>query len=242
MHRSIVIFLFISILFPHQVEDPPKWKKYYRASYIINESQDYGLGGYFRLKRTTKHTFKDLRVFLHFIEGESYKKIRYKDSSKFREWSQFYNYTTISIDQNSKIGVDIRYHGNQGFGLFIKDFKKGHINAELALAYDISDYLNTSEKTSYIKSGIYWDHDFTDYEIKFEIENYHQITDIINSNLSRTEILLELCFPIADDWRVILGYEYEDFKDSNNSINSSVYLSVGYHDIFNIDRLKNKLF
>ena len=164
-----------SNLFSHSVEDPPKWKKYYRASYIINESQDYGLGGYFRLKRTTKHTFKDLRVFLHFIEGESYKKIRYKDSSKFREWDRFYNYTTISIDQNSKIGVDIRYHGNQGFGIFVKDFEKGHVNAELALAYDISDYLNTSEKTSYIKSGIYWDYNFIDYEIKLEIENYHQI-------------------------------------------------------------------
>ncbi len=242
MYRSIIISLLVSISFTHQIENPPVWKKYYRASYIVNESQDYGLGGYFRLKRTTKHTFKDFRVFLHFIEGESYKKIRYKDSSKFREWDQFYNYTTISIDQNSKIGVDIRYHGNQGFGIFVKDFEKGHVNAELALAYDISDYLNTSEKTSYIKSGIYWDYNFIDYEIKLEIENYHQITDIINSNLSRTEILLEILFPIQSNWYVILGYEYEDFKNSNNSINSSLYLSIGYNDIFNIDKFKNKLF
>ena len=235
----IVAFLSFSILFAHEIEDDPKWKKYYRGSYIINESHDYGLGTYLRLKRTTRHTFKDFRIFLHFIEGQSYKKIRYKDSSKFRDWNRFYNYTTISIDQNSKIGVDIRYHGNQGFGVFVKDFEKGHVNAELALAYDISDYLNTSEKTSYIKSGIYWDHDFIDYEIKLEIENYHQITDIIDNNLSRTEILLEVYFPIEDNWRVILGYEYEDFKDSNNSINSSAYISIGYHDNLNLDKFKN---
>ena len=239
--NTLFIILF-SVLCAHDIKDDPKWKKYYRGSYIVDESHNYGLGGYFRVKRTTRHTFKDFRVFLHFIEGESYKKIRYKDSSKFREWNQFYNYTTISIDQNSKIGVDIRYHGNQGFGVFIKDFEKGHINAELALAYDISDYLNNSEKTSYIKSGIYWDQSFIDYEIKLEIENYHQITDIINDELSRIEILLEVYFPIEDNWRVILGYEYEDFKDSNNDINSSAYISIGYHDIFILNRFKNKLF
>ena len=33
----------------------------------------------------------------------------------------------------------------------LKDFKRGHINGEIALAYDIGDYLNTSEKISYIK-------------------------------------------------------------------------------------------
>ena len=244
MYRMIsILFIFLlSFLGAHDIEDDPKWKKYYRGTYIINESHDYGIGAYLRLKRTTRYTFKDLRVFMHFIDDQSYKKIRYKDSAKFREWDNFYNYTTISIDQNSKIGIDIRYHGNQGFGVFLKNSDKGHVNAELALAYDISDYLNNSKKTSYVKSGIYWDQDFADYEIKLEIENYHQITDIINNNLSRTEVLLEVYFPIEDKWRVILGYEYEDFKDSNNSINSSAYISIGYHDFFNFSKIKRKLF
>ena len=97
---SILIFLLIlsSNLFPHEIEDNPKWKHYYRGSYIVNESQDYGFGGYLRLKRTTRYTFKDLRVFLHFIEGEYYKKIRYKDSSKFRDSTQFYNYSNDYIE------------------------------------------------------------------------------------------------------------------------------------------------
>ncbi len=240
-HYGIAVLLLAS-LFSHQIEDSAKWKKYYRASYIVNENHDYGLGGYFRFKRTTKYTFKDLRIFLHFIEGDTYKKIRYKDSSKFRDWTRFYNYTTVAIDQNSKIGVDLRYHGNQGIGLFIKDFKKGHINTEIGLAYDISDYLNNSAKTSYFKSGIYWDQKFSDYEIKFEIENYKQITDIVVEDLSRTEVLCELYFPIRNNLRVILGYEYEDFNNSNNSVNSSVFLSIAYYDIFNIDEFKNKLF
>ena len=172
MYQRIIILFFLlgTISFSHVIEDKPKWRQYYRGSYIVNENHDYGVGAYFRFKRTTRYTFKDFRVFTHFIKGESYKKIRYKDSSKFRDWSRFYNYTTISIDQNSKIGVDVRYHGNQGVGVFLKDFKRGHINGEIALAYDISDYLNTSEKTSYIKSGLYWDQDFDIFEIKFQNE------------------------------------------------------------------------
>ena len=234
-----IITLLASFLFSHQIEDSPEWKKYYRASYIVNENQDYGLGGYFRVKRTTKNTFKDLRVFLHFIEGESYKKIRYKDSSKFRNWNQFYNYTTVAIDQNSKIGVDLRYHGNQGIGLFVRNLKNGHINTEVGLAYDISDYLNDSAKTSYFKTGIYWDQRFNNYEIKLEVKNYEQITDVLTEDLSRTEILFEAHFPIQGNLSVILGYEYEDFNNSNNNINSSVYLSIGYFDTFNINKFKD---
>ena len=242
MKKLITLLLLNIFLFSHDIEDIPNWKQYYRGSYIVNENHDYGLGGYFRLKRTTRYTFKDFRVFVHFIEGDSYKKIRYKDSSKFRDWSQFYNYTTIAIDQNSKIGVNLRYHGNQGIGMFIKNFEKGHINTEVALAYDISDYLNSSAKTSYFKSGIYWDQDFSSYEIKLEIENYRQITDIIVQDLSRTEILFEIYFPIENNWRVILGYEYEDFNNSDNGINSSVFISIGHRDIFNINKFKNKFF
>ena len=234
--KHFIIASICGALFSHEIEGVPQWKQYYRVSGILNNSdnQDYGLGTYFRIKRTTKYTFKDLRVFMHFIEGESYKKIRYKDSSKFRQWNQFYNYTTVSIDQNSKIGVDIRYHGNQGFGIFLKDFKRGHINGEIALAYDISDYLNTSEKTSYIKSGLYWDYDFDIFEIKLEFEDYKQITEIINdNNMSRMELLLEVYFPINDNLRIILGYEYEDFKDLENIVNSSAYLSIGYCNMLN---------
>ena len=239
---SILISLFSSLFLAHQIEDSPKWKKYYRGTFI-GEGNEYGYGGYLRFKRTTRYTFKDLRVFMHFIGSDSFKKIRYKDSSKFRNFNRFYNYGTVSVDQNSKVGVKIRYHGNQGLGMFVKDSENGHINAEIGMAYDISDYLNDSRKTSYLKTGLYWDQDFKDFEIKLEIEHYNQISDVIeNSDLSRFEMLVELYWPIYKNWRVILGYETEQFDYSDNSTNSSKYFSIGYSDSFNFKSLKNKLF
>ena len=239
---SILISLFFSLFLAHQIEDSPKWKKYYRGTFI-GEGDEYGYGGYLRFKRTTRYTFKDLRVFMHFIGSDSFKKIRYKDSSKFRNFNRFYNYGTVSVDQNSKVGVKIRYHGNQGLGMFVKDSENGHINAEIGMAYDISDYLNDSRKTSYLKTGLYWDQDFKDFEIKLEIEHYNQISDIIeDSDLSRFEMLVEVYWPIYKNWRVILGYETEQFDYSDNSTNSSKYFSIGYSDSFNFKSLKNKLF
>ena len=238
----IILSLFLSLFLAHQVEDPPKWKRYYRGTFI-GEADEYGYGGYLRIKRTTRYTFKDLRVFMHFIGSDSFKKIRYKDSSKFRDFNRFYNYGTVSIDQNSKVGIDMRYHGNQGFGMFVKDSDNGHVNAELGMAYDISDYLNDSRKTSYLKTGLYWDQDFKDFEIKLELEHYNQISDIIeNSNLSRFEMLLELYWPIYENWSIVLGYETEQFEYSNNSTNSSKYISISYHDFFNIRKISKKLF
>ena len=83
IRNKIIILLSISCLFSHEIDAPAKWKQYYRGSYIINENDDYGFGGYFRLKRTTQYTFRDFRSYLHFIKGDSYKKIRYKSSNKF---------------------------------------------------------------------------------------------------------------------------------------------------------------
>ena len=240
IRNKIIILLSISCFFSHEIDAPAKWKQYYRGSYIINENDDYGFGGYFRLKRTTQYTFRDFRSYLHFIKNDSYKKIRYKSSNKFIEFDRLYNYSTISIDQNSKVGVNLRCHGNQGIGLFIKESTNSHINAELALAYDISDYLNDSRKTSYIKSGLYWDQKINNHEIKLELEHYYQITDLINNvDLSRLELLFEFYFSLNDNLQLILGYELEQFEASDNNLNSSAFLSIGYKDAFNIQKFKN---
>jgi len=236
------LFFFISILYSHNIESDPEWKRYHRGSFIVNEEHNYGFGGYLRLKRTTDYTFRDLRIYIHLIENNTYQKIRYKNSRKFLDLKNMYNYTTIAIDQNTKIGVNVRYHGNQGFGYFLKKNKNAHLNTEIGIAYDVSDYLNDSSKTSYFKTGVYWDQDFDSYEIKLEIEDYIQITDINLEDLSRMEISLELFFQIKKDFNIILGYEYEDFKNSKNNINSSVYLSIERVKTFNFNKLKNKLF
>ena len=190
----------------------------------------------------TEYTFRDLRAYLHFNNNNSYKKIRYKSSNKFIEFNKLYNYSSISIDQNSKVGVDIRYNGNQGIGFFINQSENRHIHTEFGLAYDISDYLNNSRKTSYIKNGLYWDSRFNDIELKLEVENFHQITDLIDDiDLSRLELLFELYFHINSNIKIILGYELEDFKISENKLNPSIFLSIGYSDILNINKLKNKI-
>lgn len=187
----------------------------------------------------TEYTFRDLRAYLHFNNNNSYKKIRYKSSNKFIEFNKLYNYSSISIDQNSKVGVDIRYNGNQGIGFFINQSENRHIHTEFGLAYDISDYLNNSRKTSYIKNGLYWDSRFNDIELKLEVENFHQITDLIDDiDLSRLELLFELYFNINKNFKIILGYEVENFKTSTSQLNPSLFLSIGYSDILNINKFK----
>jgi hypothetical protein len=240
--KKTILLLFVSYVFLHEVDDSPEWKQYYRGSYIVDENHDSGLGIYYRLNRKTKYTFRDIRAYLHFIKDYQYKKIRYKASNKFINFSRFYNYSTISIDQNSKIGIDIRYHGNQGIGFFVKESNNSHINTEFALAYDISDYLNDSRKTSYIKSGLYYDKKFSENEIKLEIEYYSQITDLIdNVDLSRIEILFESYFQITDNLSLIVGYELESFESTDDNFNSSIFLSIGYDNIFNVDKIKKRL-
>lgn len=239
--RVFYLFIFITTIQSHVVETNPEWKRYYRASFIVNEKHDYGIGAYLRLKRTTDYTFRDLRMYVHFIENDSYKKIRYKNSRRLLDWRNIYNYTTVAIDQNTKIGVNIRYHGNQGFGYFVVRNRYGHLNSEIGIAYDISDYLNDSAKTSYFKSGIYWDQKFNSYELKLEIEDFIQITDILSEDLSRIEISIEFFLPLTKKLNFILGYEYEDFKNSKNNINSSAYVSIESADIFDFKNFKKKI-
>ena len=80
-------------------------------------------------------------------------------------------------------------------------------------------------------------------EIKLEIEHYNQISDIVgNSDLSRFEMLIEVYWPIYENWRVVLGYETEQFDYSDNTTNSSKYISIAYHDFFDMINFKERLF
>ena len=237
LNKTILLATCFSIIFSHNINDHSEWKQYFRGSYIQDENNDSGLGIYYRLNKKSKYTFRDIRAYLHFIKDYEYKKIRYKSSNKFIDFKRLYSYSTISIDQNSKIGVNIRYHGNQGVGFFIKESNNSHINAEIALAYDISDYLNDSRKTSYLKSGIYYDKKINKNEMKIEVEYYTQITDLIhNIDLSRLELLLETYFEINENLNLIIGYELESFESTDNNLNSSIFCSIEYHKNFDLNK------
>lgn len=239
--NNILYLILISLILSHDTDFTSSWRQYFRGSYIIDESGGKGFGGYFRLNKKNNYTFRDLRAYLHFVDDYRYKKIRYKSSNKFLDFTNIYNFSTVSIDQNSKIGVDIRYHGNQGIGFFIKETNNARLNAEIALSYDISDYLNDSRKTSYIKSGVFYDKIFKENEIKIEIEYYSQITDLIDEiDLSRFEFLIESHFNINESINFIIGCELENFNTTDKNFNSSIFFSIGYDKDFDIKKFKHR--
>ena len=67
-------------------------------------------------------------------------------------------------------------------------YKDGHVITEISHAYDMSDYLNNNRKTSYARSGIYWDYSSKFFGSKLEFEYFYQISEVVEENLSRTQI------------------------------------------------------
>ncbi|SVE50711.1 uncharacterized protein METZ01_LOCUS503565, partial [marine metagenome] len=153
----IILILLGTFLFGHDLtNDIIKWKRYFRLGMIQSSESKFGAGTYFRLKRATTYTFNDVRLFAHWISSDdTYIKLRYKSSNKFTSLNKFYKFTLVSFDQNKKVGLNIRSQGSQGIGYFLFDYPYWHINTELAFAYDIMDHLNDTQKTSYVKMGIF---------------------------------------------------------------------------------------
>ena len=227
-HMTIITLLFCASLYGHDIEDDfIKWKRYFRLGVIL-ENKEYGGGTYFRIKRSTKNTSKDLRLFAHHTStGDSYFKLRYKNSNKFIKFNKLYNFTIVSFDRNEKVGLNIRSHGSQGVGYFLLNYFYGHINMELSFSYDMMDHLNDTKKTSYVKMGAFWDNDLPIFETKLEFETIYQISDIVDDDLSRIEILFEFYYPIMKNINIIAGYEREDFFNQSKS-GYSYFFSIGF--------------
>ena len=233
--KKIIFSLMFGILFAHDVKnDFLKWNRYSRASLIQSENNGIGIGSYFRLKRSTKFTFKDVRLFAHWISNaDTYFKLRYKDSYKFNKYGNLYKFTVVSFDRNEKIGLNIRSHGSSGVGIFLLNYSFGHINSEISFSYDIMDHLNSNWKSSYLKIGSFWDNELAFMESKLEFEVLYQISDAVaNENLSRIEILFELFFPINNNISLITGYEREHFF--HKSSGHSIFFSIGYKSPLNL--------
>ena len=186
------------------------WKHYTRGG-IANTDSTIGGFAYYRINRQTDNTFRDLRVFSYSLKNDSYIYIRYKTSDKYSSYPFFYRYTTTSYRKNTRANVDLQYHFNQGLGYFINNYKNGLINVEIGHAFDISDYLNATRKTSYLKSGLFWDHDTKWFSTKFEAEHFQQISEIVENNLSRNQFLFEIIIPFKKNFSVNLNYELEDY-------------------------------
>ena len=213
--------------------DPTKWKHYVRGG-GVQVTNDNGLSGYYRLNRSSRYTFGDLRLYLYGLQYNSYIFIRYKSSSKYRKWPRFYRFSTIAYQKNTKAGVALRYHFNQGLGLFVLPYSKGHIITEIAHAYDMSDYLNDNRRTSYARGGLYWDHDTKLFNTKLEVEYFHQISEEVEENLSRTQAMAEVIFPITKGFSAIIIYEIESYRDLDIAVainKGSLSFSLGWKGI-----------
>ena len=233
---SIVLFIAtinIVVMGQDASTDSAKWKHYVRGG-GVQVTNDKGLSGYYRLNRSSNYSFGDLRLYLYGLQDNSYVFIRYKSSSKYRKWPRFYRFSTIAYQKNTQAGVALRYHFNQGLGLFVLPYSKGHIITEIAHAYDMSDYLNDNRRTSYARGGLYWDHDTKLFNAKLEVEYFHQISEEVEENLSRTQAMAEVIFPITKGFSAIIIYEIESYRDLDIAVainKGSLSFSLGWKGI-----------
>ena len=226
--KLIFLLLVLSISkISAQKDSTLTWKHYTRGGFAKTDSSIGGFG-YYRINRQTDKTFRDLRVFSYSLKNDSFIYIRYKTSDKYSTRPNFYRYTTSSYRKNTRANVALQYHFNQGFGYFIRDYEKGLINVELGHAFDISDYLNATRKTSYIKSGLFWDHDTKWFSTKIEAENFQQISEVVQNNLSRNQSLLEMIIPLKNNFSININYELEDYHIKNQIDASSTTIAIGW--------------
>lgn len=232
MKKSIFIITAVSVLSAHQ-DSTIAWKQYARGGGVGSDANS-GLSVYYRLKRTSDFTYRDLRLWGMEMGGNnSFVYLRYKTSRKYHSYEKVYTFSTFAYRQNTRTGLNLQYHVNQGIGIFLTSYGSGHINTELGYAADISDYFNSSEKTSYGKAGIFWDHDFPFASGSIEIETFLQFSDTKDSDLSRTLIELECAVPIRNGFSAVAGAEKEWYHSGSQSGDVSFSLSLGWKGFLN---------
>ena len=235
MIKKRVALFALSYLFAHNPEDKNiVWNNFIRLGVVHNaEINRNGLSSLYRIKRINDNTFRDLRIYAHFFESVSDIRIRSKSSNKYDFNSNLYHFTTYVYH---KSGENLRYHFNQGLGALIKDELQGNITSEIGWAYDKSDFIESDEKTTYLKSAITIDRDFNKVKTKAELEYYHQISEIVLFNLSRFQTIVEFQFLINENWSSVLGIDREVFTESSNRFRIdpiTIYISINRKGLLN---------
>ena len=209
-------------------KDNLKWKRYFRMGTVSSENSQLGIAGYLRLKRTTETTFKDTRLFSHLYKNNTELKLRYKSSQRFFSFRSLYSFNTLYYEKNSILGVNLRYHLNQGLGVIINESIFGNFTIEVGSAFDNSDYLNTEQKTTYARSAISFDKKFWSLSTKIEADYFYQISKINdNTNLSRLELLNELEWSFSKHLGLIAGFTW---TMQNNNKPPTYFITISYKD------------
>ena len=219
-------FFLVGITILSAQADSVVWKHYARGGIVIADSTSGGLG-YYRINRRSETIFRDLRLFAYGLKKDAFIYLRYKSSDKYETHPKFYRYTTTSYRKNTRAGVDLQYHFNQGLGIFVKEYKSGLMNLEIGHAFDMSNYLNETRKTSYVKTAFFWDHDGSGFSTKLELEHFRQISEINVNNLSRNQYMFVLIIPLKNSVSLNMIYEMENYLENKRGNVSSITFSVG---------------
>ena len=229
MMRCLTSILCFTILFAHDPEAKlPDWKQYYRLGAVNVGTEYLGLASYGRLKRTTESTFRDLRFFGHFFKEDQEIRVRQKTSRRFLSFNRYYTYNTLVYEKNTFINVDLRYHYNQGLGWFIRRSEVGNMTGEFGIAFDNSDYLNTTQKTNYVRTGFTADQTMGKLETKLELDYFYQLSErVAGTDLSRFQLVGEIQYSIKKGLSILCGIT-QDFHrgESFNFNTASVFLTL----------------
>ncbi len=236
MIRNQAVFLTLSFLLAHNPESESiKWKDYARFGGVNNgRISQTGIATYYRIKRVTNNTFRDVRFFGHFFDLSSDLRIRTKSSNKYDFNPNLYHFTTYVYH---KSGENFRYHFNQGIGTIFNKASNGNSTFEIGWAYDKSDYLESDEKTTYIKGAGTLDKDWDKIQTKLEVEYFHQISEQLKFDLSRFQTILELQYRPNKKWGITIGVVKENYtQQGENNISedpTNIFLSISRSGFIN---------
>tara|TARA_B110000014_G_scaffold148726_1_gene103577 strand:- start:150 stop:860 length:711 start_codon:yes stop_codon:yes gene_type:complete len=236
MIRNQAAFLTLSFLLAHNPESENiKWKDYARLGGVNNGTiSEAGIATYYRIKRVTDNTFRDIRFFGHFFDVSSDLRIRTKSSNKYDFNPKLYHFTTYVYH---KSGKNFRYHFNQGVGTIFNKGSDGNSTFEIGWAYDKSDYLESDEKTTYIKGAGTLDKDWNKIQTKLEVDYFHQISEQLKFDLSRFQTLLELQYLPNKKWGITIGLVMENYTNTEeNKISenpTNIFLSISRSGFIN---------
>ena len=125
--------------------------------------------------------------------------------------------------------VNLRYHYNQGLGWLIRNSEESNTTLEIGVAFDNSDYLNTEQKTSYFRTGMTFDTDFKLFSTKLEVDYYHQLKQVQNTDLSRFQMVGDVQWNFKKSISIVLGFT-QDFQ-TNESFDfktASIFLTLAF--------------
>ena len=229
--RSFISIIFVSLVFGHNPDaELPNWKQYFRLGAVQTEASSPGLASYIRLNRTTPYIFQDVRFYGYFFKDNQEIRVRQKTSRRFMSFDWLYSFNTLIYEKNTFIDVNLRYHFNQGLGWLIRNSALGNMTAELGIAFDNSDYLNTKQKTSYARGGFTADRKMGNYETKIEVDYFHQVSKLVdNTDLSRIQLVAEAQWSIKKGVAFIIGFTEDLLKDESFNIETpSVFLTFAF--------------